>query len=788
MLKNYLTIAFRNLTRNSIYSFINIGGLAIGLACSILITLWVWDEITFDRFHQNGDRLGQLNFNNFFSDKISTSNAVPLGPYEYLKNYDARIKNTCVVFWQSNSLLQVGDKKVYQIGRMASPEFLEMFRFPLIQGSPETALDDARSIVITQSLAKSLFGDENPLNQVVRLDDWMDLKVTGVLKDLPNNSTFSFQYLASWAVYAEQDWIKRDRDNWDNESYPVFVELQAGVSFEDVNAAIKELPVKMNEDKSFRREMFIQPLADWHLRSEFENGVGKGGMIEFVRYFSIIAALILVIACINFMNLATARSERRAREVGIRKTVGSSRRELIGQFMGESILIATLAFVIALVFVELLLPAYNLLVDKKLFINYWSPTVWLVGISIIAITGVLAGSYPAFYLSSFNAVRVLKGRLQTGNSLTTPRKTLVFLQFFFSIALIFGTVVIYQQINFAKGRSLGYEQKNLLNVQSNEELNKNYQVIKNELISSGQAVSVTSSSSPVTAIYGNNTFDWPGKPDDQTILFSRVQIGYDYAKTMGIQMLEGRDFSPDYPADSNAMIINRAGLEIMGVEKPIGLEVTMWNRKWHIVGVMDNVIMDSPFSQVRPGFFLLDNNSRNYLSIRLPETGNTKAALEKIETTFKSLNPTYPFVYGFVDDEFAVKYKSVNLVGTLATAFAFLALLITGLGLFGLATFTAEQRTKEIGIRKVMGASNATIVRLISKEFATLVMIAFAAAAPFSWWAMNSYLEQFEYRASIAWWILPLTGIMALAVTLLIVVTQALQAASANPVKSLRSE
>lgn len=788
MLKNYLTIAFRNLTRNSIYSFINIGGLAIGIACSILITLWVWDEVTYDRFLDNDEHLGQLNFNNFFTDNISTSNAVPLGPYEYLKTFDSRIKNTCVVYWQNNALLQVGDKKIYQIGRMATPEFLEMFRFPLVKGSAEQVLDDARSIVITESLAASLFGTEDPLNQVIRLDDWVDLKVTGVLKDLPDNSTFQFEYLASWAVYAEQEWIKRDLDNWDNESYPVFVELQPGASLDEVNAAIKELPIAMNEDKSFRREMFIQPLKDWHLRSEFENGVGKGGMIEFVRYFSIIAALILIIACINFMNLATARSERRAREVGIRKTVGSSRRELIGQFLGESLLIAAVAFGIALMFVELVLPGYNVLVEKNLLINYSSPWVWLVGAGIIALTGVLAGSYPAFYLSSFNAVRVLKGRLQTGNSLTTPRKTLVFLQFFFSIALIFGTVVIYQQINFAKNRSLGYRQENLLNVQGNEELNKSYDVIKHELLTSGQAISVTSANSPVTAIYGNNTFDWPGKPADQTVLFSRIQIGYDYAKTLGVQMLEGRDFSPEFPADSSAMIINRAGLEAMGVDQPVGMEVTMWGRKWHIVGVMDNVIMDSPFSQVRPGFFLLDNESRNYVTIRLPKTTNTKEALSNMEATFKRLNPTYPFVYGFVDDDFATKYKGVNLVGTLATMFACLALVITGLGLFGLATFTAEQRTKEIGIRKVMGATNLAIVSMISREFTRLVISAFAVAAPVSWWMMTTYLDQFAYRTDIAWWILPITGLIALTATIIIVTSQAWRAATANPVASLRSE
>lgn len=788
MFRNYLKVAFRNLTRNSIYSFINIGGLAIGIACSLLILLWVWEEVTYDRFHKNNQQLGRLYINNFFSDNISTSQAVPLGPYDFLKTFDARIKNSCIAYWQNNSLLSVGEKKVYQIGHMVSPEFLEMFQFPLLKGSAENVLDAPRSIVITESLAKSLFGDTDPINQLVKLENDSELKVTGVLKDLPSNSTFKFQYLASWAIYGEQDWAKRDRDNWDNESYPVYIELQEGTSFEDINKAIVDLPKTKNKDDSFKRELFALPMKDWHLRSEFENGVQSGGLIEFVRYFSLIAALVLLIACINFMNLATARSERRAREVGIRKTVGSLRKELIGQFIGESILIAMLAFVVAIVLVEILLPSYNLLVDKKLFINYSSPWVWLVATLVIAITGFLAGSYPAFYLSSFNPVTVLKGNAKVGRGAATPRQILVVLQFFFSVILIFGTIVIYKQIGHVKDRFVGYDKENLINIQGNDELTKNFDAIKRELLSTGVITSMTSSSSPVTAIYGNNTLEWPGKPADQTVLFSRVQVSYDYAKTMGIKMLEGRDFSEEFKSDSSAMIINKAGLAVMGVEKPIGLEITMWSRKWNIVGIIDDVIMDSPFSEVRPGFFMLDNGYRNYVTLRLTKTKNTRESIARVESAFKKLSPSYPFVYEFVDDEFASKYKSINLVSTLATVFAFLTLFITSLGLFGLATFTAEQRTKEIGIRKVMGASTSSIVQLISKDFTKLVVISFVLAAPLSWWVMSQYLSQYNYRTTIAWWILPLTGLVTLIVTLVVVSTQALRAAAANPSKSLRSE
>jgi ABC-type antimicrobial peptide transport system permease subunit len=511
-------------------------------------------------------------------------------------------------------------------------------------------------------------------------------------------------------------------------------------------------------------------------------------MIEFVRYFSLIAALVLLIACINFMNLATARSERRAREVGIRKTVGSLRRELIGQFIGESILITSLAFVLAIVLVEITLPSYNLLVSKKLFINYSSPLVWLSATAIILITGFLAGSYPAFHLSSFNPVSVLKGKVQVSRGGATPRQLLVVLQFFFSVILIFGTIVIYKQIDHVKQRFVGYNKENLINIQGNDELNKNFEAVRRELTSSGVITSMTSSSSPVTAIYGNNTLDWPGKPTDKTILFSRVQVGYDYAKTMGIKILEGRDFSEEFKSDSNAMIINKAGLAIIGVEKPIGLEISMWDKKWNIVGVIDNVVMDSPFSEVRPGFFMLENINRNFVTLRLSETKNTKEAIAQVENVFKKFSPSYPFVYEFVDDEFAAKYKSINLVSTLAAIFASLTLFITSLGLLGLATFTAEQRTKEIGIRKVMGATTISIIQLISKEFTKLVIIGFVLAAPLSWWVVGEYLSQYNYRTIIAWWMLPLTGLVILVSSLIIVSTQALKAATMNPSKSLRTE
>ncbi len=785
MLRNYFKIAIRSLLKNSVYSFINIGGLAIGIVCSVLIALWVWDEITFDRSHKNADQLGQLWLHNEFSDKIMTSQAVPLPTYEFLKTYNSQIKNTCVAQWSANHMVANGENKVTQIGQFVSPEFLSMFQFPLVKGSANS-LKDPGSILITESLAKTLFGDKDPMNQILRIDNEHDLKIAGILKDLPSNSSFQFHFLAPWAIYARQDWVKRNETIWDDQSFQVFIELQPGASMKEVNDGIKNLIREKVKDAKV--DLFIHALTDWRLHARFENGIQTGGLIDSVIAFALIGIFILIIACINFMNLATARSEHRAREVGIRKSIGSRRRELIAQFMGESILISALAFFLAAVVVEFTLPLYNNLVQKNLFINYSSPTIWLLAISLIIIVGFFAGSYPAFYLSSFNPVKVLKGKVQVGRGATAPRKVLVSLQYFFSIFLIVGTIVFYQQIQYGKAREVGYDRENMIMVESNEELNKNYNAIKEQLLSLGLAKAVTTSSSPITEIYNNNTLEWPGKPEGQSILFSRVITGYDYSETMGIDILDGRYFSKDFKSDSSSIILNKAAAEVIGAKNPIGLQIKLWNRTWTVVGVIDDVLMASPFKEVQPGFFLLDPYGSNVVTIRLDKTSDLQNTLAQTESVFKKLNPSFPFEYQFVDEQFAKKFSNINLIGTLASVFAFLAIFITCLGLFGLATFTAEQRTKEIGIRKVMGASTASIVALISKDFTRLVLIGFVLGAPLAWWVLNKYLDRYPYRITIAWWIIPVIGFIALALTIVIVSTQALRAAATNPSKSLRSE
>ncbi|MEK6479698.1 ABC transporter permease [Catalinimonas sp. 4WD22] len=788
MFKNYFLVTIRNLLKNRVYSFINVAGLSIGICCSIMILLWVFDEMSYDKFIPKSARLYQLMVNAEFDGKINSWNSVPLPTYQGVKDVDVNIKNSVVTDWGGEHLLTVDENPIIKQGYYVGEEFLEMFEFPLQYGEAASVLDDASSIVITESTARALFGDEDPINQIIRVDDKSDLKVSGILKDVPSNSSFEFDFLIPYSQWRQvSPWVVENEDNWGNYSFQVFLELNDPTSEEAVESSIKNILIEHGEE-DLKPELFLHPMERWRLYSNFENGVVKGGMIDYVNLFTIIAIFILIIACINFMNLATARSERRAREVGIRKSVGSRRIDLMGQFIGESIFISFIAYVIAILLTQLLLPFYNDLVEKKLAIDYTSSLFWLFSLSMILLTGLIAGSYPAFYLSSFQPVKVLKGKVKVGKKASTPRKVLVTLQFGFSILLIIGTIVIYEQIQLVKGRQLGYDQENLITVDFNEEIGKNYEVLKQELLQSGAVEAVTRSNSSITQINSNNFVGWPGKPEDQRVIFTTIATEYDYAKTMGIKVLEGRDFSRDFISDTSAMVINKAALDIMGLEEPIGTELDLWGGKRTLIGVVDNVMMGSPYEEVKPMFMILDPDWTNAITIRLTKGRALEASLATVKDIFGEYNSAYPFEYTFVDDEFQKKFTTINLTSKLANLFAILTILITGLGLFGLASYTAEQRTKEIGIRKVLGASVMSIVSIMSKDFSRLVIISFLVSAPLAWWLLNMYLERYPIRTDVAWWIFPVTGIFALAFALVVVTTQSLKAAQADPVKSLRSE
>lgn len=788
MLKNYLLVTLRSLRKNGFYSFINISGLAIGIACSILIALWVADEKSFNTFIPKSDRIYQVWIHATFNGEINSWTSVPLPTYEAMKTADTHITRAVVTDWGYDHLLTVGENRLTKRGFYASEEFLEMFEFPLLAGDKSQVMADPRSIVLSASLAKSLFGDTDPVGQTIRVDNADDLKVTGILKDIPSNSTFQFDFLLTWK-YREQSspWVRRNTTNWGNYSFQVFVELDDPGMMQTTESRIKMM-LQEHGEKENSPEFFLYPMLRWRLFGNFKNGVEASGINDYVQLFSAIGAFIILIACINFMNLATARSERRAREVGIRKSVGSRRWELIFQFIGESTLIAFIAFSIAVVLAQLILPAYNTLVDKKLFIDYTSISFWGLSLGMVLLVGFMAGSYPALYLSSFQPVKVLKGKPTIGKGASTPRKILVTMQFGFSIVLIIGTIVILQQIQLVKSRELGYDKEGLLAVNYNSEVEKNYRPLKLDLLASGVVEGVTKSNSSITQINSNNFLGWPGKPEDLRVIFTTIATEYDYAKTMGIKILEGRDFSEEFKSDTAAILINKTALKLMNLEEPIGTELPLWGGKRKLIGVLDDVLMSSVHEPIKPLFVIFDPDWIDVVSVRLRKTNDMQASIRVVKEIFEKHAPAYPFEYKFADVEFDKKFKTVNLTSKLATSFAALAILITGLGLFGLAAFTAEQRTKEIGIRKVMGATVPGLVRLISKDFSTLVIISFVLSAPLAWWLMTLYLERYTIRTDVSWWVFPLTGAVALGFALLIVSTQALRAANTNPATALRNE
>jgi len=787
MLRNYFKIAFRSLVKNPAYSFINIGGLAIGLASSILILLWVVDEYSYDRFHENYNSIYKLYQSQQWAQGIGTGNAMPYPMKDAIMSKSSQIKSIVMTNWGEGNMLQVGDKRLNKYGLSASEDFFKIFSFNMVKGNPATALSEPNSIVITESTARAFFDTQDPINKLIKIDNNQELKVTGVIKDVPKQSFVTLDYVLPFSFYeSTQPWVKRSKDNWDNNSFQMYVQLQPGATEEEVNASIKDL-IKENNEKAPTAALFLHPMSKWRLYSNFENGINTGGLIDYVQLFTAIAVFVLIIACINFMNLATARSESRAREVGIRKSVGSRRKELIIQFLGESVLVTFIAFLLAIVLVEVALPGYNQLVNKTIDVDYSNPLVWGVAFSLVLILGIVSGSYPAFYLSSFQPVKVLKGKIKIGKGASTPRQVLVTLQFGFSIFLIIGTLIIYQQIMHVKNREVGYDRENLIQIWTNNELEDNFQTVRDALVQTGVVKSACKSNSPITSIFSNNEVKWAGMPD-QRVAFSTIATEYDYTETMGIKMIEGRDFSPDFKSDSSAVIVNQAAVDFMGMKEPLGQKLTFNEQELTIIGVVPNIVMASPYTPVEPMTLIFSPGWSSTITVRLNQTPDIKGAIAKIEQVFKKHNPNYPFEYRFVDADFEKKFATINLISRLAAIFAGLAIVITCLGLLGLAAFTAEQRTKEVGIRKVLGATVTSIVLLISKDFSKLVLFAFVISAPLGWWFLNGFLERYPYRVEVSWWVLLSAGVIAFVLALIIVSTQALRAATSNPVNSLRSE
>jgi putative ABC transport system permease protein len=787
MLRSFLRTAWRQLLKSKLYSLINITGLAVGMAVAMLIGIWVWDELTFNNWHSNHAKLARILSIENANGEITVSHSASVPMEAELSSGFSRAFRNLALTAEGGHLLAAGEKKIGQWGMWVEPAFPTLFTFRMLEGRP-AALKDPSSLLLSRYAARTLFGNVDPLNKSVLVDARTEMKVGGVYEDLPENTQF-------YGTGVLLPWSNKDNRgtmsgaDWTDHHFELYAQLADGVTSEHVSAMIRDLS-KPHLKGGFE-ELALQPMDQWNLYDDFRKGLPAGGRIRQVRLFAVIGLLVLILACINFMNLSTARSTKRAREVGLRKTVGSSRGQLILQFLGESLLMAFLSMGLAIGLALLLFPMFNMLAGKHLVFPWGSPGFWLAIACFMVFTGLLAGSYPAFYLSAFRPVDVLKGVFRSGRSAVLARKVLVVVQFTVSIALIIGILIINRQIRFARDRVVGYNRAGLITMNIREQgLVDHYDALRNELIQSGAVTEMAESSSPSTDVENSMLgYDWKGRDPHAVSVIGTLFVTYDFGKTLGWEIREGRDFSRDFPTDSGAFILNEAAVRYTGLRHPVG-DVIRWHGQDHpIIGVIRDMVMESPYGKVQPTFFTLRADRRiHVISIRLNPKLAPREALATIEPVLRKYAPDSPFDYWFTDEAYAAKFLAQEQTGDLAGFFTVLALFISCLGLFGLASFVAEQRTKEIGIRKVLGASVLQLWILLSKEFILLVLLAFGIAAPIAWAYGNDWLQGFEYRASFSGWIFALAGIGAMGITLAVVSVRSVRAGLANPVISLRLE
>ena len=783
---NHFKVAFRNLGKNRVTSLVNILGLAIGMTGAVLIFEWVHNELSYDRFHVHTDELYKV-WNRTAASVKGQINcwpamAPPVGPA--LQQQYPEVAAASRYDGPNEQALTYADKNIVIRTSAVDKSFLTMFSFPLVKGSSLHALDEVNSLVLTESLAKAIFGADDPMGKLVRLNNKETYTVSGVLKNLPANTEFDFDCLIPLTGFAASDPAA-----WADHQFFTYVQLKPGVSVGPFNQKIRNLVLEHAPRSQV--EIFLQPSRQWHLYPGFDNGEPVKGPVQTIRLLSVIACLILLIACINFMNLATAQSERRAKEVGVRKVIGATRSALIRQFLSESMLIAGMSSGVAVILIQLCLPGFNELVGQQLTIEYDSPVFWIAALGFVCGTGLVAGSYPAFYLSSFRPVRVLKGFFKDHPPLVTPRKLLVVVQFTLAIVLVASTLIMYQQVRYVQQRDNGYIRNNLVEHRIKGAIEKNYELIKNELLSSGAAVSVCQTGLPITMDNGSdNGFQWgDANPNQKIIQFSEFATTGNFIKTMGIHLLAGRDIDLiGHPTDSASILINETALATMGLKDPVGQTVKSGSQRYTIVGVIKDFINGSPDQRVEPMIVFGSRTWHHNIAFRLNGQNTVSADLAMAADIFKKYNPGYPFEYKFADEQYNEKFGDETRAVRLAGIFAGLTIFISCLGLFGLAAFLAENRSKEIGIRKTLGASVSSVVRLLTKEFAGLVTLAFLIATPISWWAMNKWLADSSYRIDIHWWTLVLAGFLAMMIAVLTVSFHAIKAALANPVDSLRTE
>jgi putative ABC transport system permease protein len=787
MFTNYVKIAWRTLFKNKTFSIINILGLALGMSCSLLIMLWVNDERGIDSFHENSENLYSVFERQYHDGQIDAGYYTPGMLAEEMKIKLPEVQYATSFAWNDLNTFEANNKILKEDGNYSGPDFFTMFSYPLLEGTASSALKTSVDIAISRKMAEDFFGSAtNAIGKSIRYQNRKDLKISAVFENLEPASSLKFDYLINWETFLENNgWAK----NWGNNGPSTFIALREGADPHAFESTITHFIELYNKEDNFRIELGIQKFSEQYLHSNFKDGEHAGGRIQYVVLFSAVAVFILLIACINFMNLSTARSVKRAKEIGVRKVIGAVRGSLIRQFIGEALITVFVAFVLSLLVVALVLPVFNDITAKQIQMPVYSGLFWISLFLLTLLTGVISGSYPALYLSSFNPVGVLKGSLRFSSSSLLFRKGLVVFQFMLSIMLIIGTLVVSEQVNYVQSINLGYDRENLIYIPLEGDLTGKYSVFKEQAANMPGISSITRmTQNPTSISNGTGGVQWEGKDPSSMLQFVQVGVGYDFAKTLRVQMAEGRDFSKDHASDSVGYIVNEKALKIFNYKDPIGMPLTLWDKKGTIVGIVKDFHFNSMHTPIEPLIIRLGENMTWGTAIVKTEPGKSKEALASLEKICKALNPQFPFTYKFSDEEYQKLYVSEQIVNKLANIFAFLGIFISCLGLLGLAMFTAEQRNKEIGIRKVLGASMVSLFGLLSKELLLLVVIALVIGAPLAWLTMNNWLKDYAYKIELGWWIFATAGLLAIFIALATISVQAIKALLQNPVNSLRSE
>ncbi len=782
MFKNYFITAFRGFRRHKSSFFINLIGLSIGLTCSFLIVLWVIDELNMDQYYTDSERIYQVMEHQSYSGEVMTTTSTPGILARSLKEDFAEFEYASNFTWNNDYLFTKHDLTYREDGLYVENDFIKILDLDLMYGNQDELLISPNTIVLSEYMAQKYFGNRNPVGEGITINNDQELTVTGVFRNMPSYSSFQFDCLLNY-----DDWLEDSpwASNWGNNGPSTIAKLNVGVNPSELSAKIDDYILTQGEEDS-NVELFVYPFPDRYLYDSFENKVVVGGRIEYVRLFSIVAIFILLIACINFMNLSTAKASKRAKEVGIRKSIGASQGSLIGQFIGESMIISFFALFISIISVELFLPVFNNLTDKTITVDYSNPLLIALFLGTVVLTGLVSGSYPAFYLSSLEAVKTLKGSLKSSWKEVFARKGLVVFQFSLSIILIISTIIIYRQIQFTQTQNLGYTKENLITFDTEDEVGEQWETVRDQIEKIPGVISVSRSTHPFLW-QNNNTsgLEWEGKAPETRILFENIGMDYGLIETMGIEIIDGRSFSPEFGNDSTKIIFNETAIAVMGLEDPVGKTISLWEDDMEIVGVVKDFHFQSFRTEVNPAFFrLVDWTWRAFVRV---ESENISTTLGQIEDVYKQFNTSYPFDYRFMDEQYASLYQAEMRVGALSRYFAFIAIFISCLGLFGLSAFTAEQRSKEIGVRKVLGASVRSLVVLLSTDFTKLVLISIAISIPVSWYLMHQWMADFAYSSGIDWWVFILSGFAALLIAWLTVSWQSIKAAIVNPVHSLKS-